>query len=86
MKKYPEHYYKEFYGLFLDETPRLKLLKNPRELNDDEFMELQNFIGCHQKVLCWSTNIDIIEAAGILVEGAKNNQNIGSDGIVENDD
>lgn len=84
-KKYPGYYYKVFYDLFLDKTPRIELLKNPRCLNDDEFTELQNFIGNHQKVLCWSTNIDVIEAAQILVEGAKDNMNIGPDCLVEKD-
>jgi hypothetical protein len=85
-KKYPIYYYKDFYDLFLDKTPRIELLKNPRDLNDDEFVELQNFIGEHQKVLCWSTNIDVIEAAQLLVEGAKDNMNLGPDGIIEEDE
>lgn len=85
-KKYPRYYYKDFYDLFLDKTPRIQLLRNPSRLTDDEFVELQNFIGCHQKVLCWSVNIDIIEAAKIIVEGAKDNMNIGPEGLIEKDE
>jgi hypothetical protein len=85
-KKYPRSYYKEVYDLFLDKIPRIALLKDPGSLTDSEFMELQNFIGDHQKVLCWSTNIGIIEAVKTIVEGARDNQNIGPEGLIEKDE
>jgi hypothetical protein len=84
-RKYPHYYYKQVYDLFLDKTPKVRFLKKPSLLKDEEFLELQNFIGCHQKVIVWSTSIDVIEAAWALVEGALENQNIGPEGLIEED-
>lgn len=84
--RYPEYYYGQVYGLFLDKTPRVELLRTHGQLSDDEYIELQNFIGDHQKLLYWSTNIGIMEVASMLVESARENMNIGPEGLIERDE
>lgn len=61
----------EIYDVFLNKTPRKELLKDPRELNDKEWTELQNFIGGHQKVLTWSANISIMDCVCVFIDGKK---------------
>jgi hypothetical protein len=68
---------KELYKVFLDKLPREELIrKSLSDLEDNEFTELQDFVGNHQKVCNWSTNIGLMEAIEHIVDDARGNDNI----------
>lgn len=75
--KKKEQFYLEAYMVFLKKEPPKKYCKPTNDMTPEEFTWLQNFIGTHQRVVTWSTNISIMECVDRLVQDAINNQNIG---------
>jgi uncharacterized protein YvpB len=75
--KKKSEFYLEAYMVFLKKEPPKKYRKSTNDMTPDEFIWLQNFIGTHQRVVTWSTNISIMECVDRLVQEAINNQNIG---------
>lgn len=67
---------KDLFKLFCGRAPKKSLLKPVEQLSDAEFTELQDWVGGHQKMCVWTTNIGLIEAIDALVDDAIGNANI----------
>ena len=73
-------YYKEIFGLFLNEIPSDDLIMYGTSFDNEDYDEekmtlLQDFCSYNTKIE-WTTGVSIIEAAENMLEDAINNGNI----------